>query len=190
MSTESAEGSRSHPLPSVFLTHRCFPLLSIVSKKINGGEGTGDKEGRTRGRQFLSATSEARSPLCFLAAKARDQVRPLRVQLYLLLQKEQFPAASAGSFGSWTEHRSIVNVPISDFTEEERGLWLHSWERLLLQTCHTAVVKKHKQEVVKIPSKIPGSEEMLRSINVLLAFFISHRFFLATVNPQTSGTCC
>lgn len=39
LSTESADSSCSHILPSVFLTHRYFPLLSIVSKKkkINGG---------------------------------------------------------------------------------------------------------------------------------------------------------
>ena len=33
LSTESADSSCSHILPSVFLTHRYFPLLSIVSKK-------------------------------------------------------------------------------------------------------------------------------------------------------------
>lgn len=90
------------------------PLFSAIEhcqqKNKWGVGGPGDKEGRTRGRQFLSATSEARSPLWFLAAKARDQMRPLRVQLNLLLQKEQFPAASAGSSGCWTKHRSIVNV--------------------------------------------------------------------------------
>lgn len=32
LSTESAESSCSHILPSVFPTHRYFPLLSIVSK--------------------------------------------------------------------------------------------------------------------------------------------------------------
>lgn len=130
------------------------PLFSAIEhcqqKNKWGVGGAGDKEGRTRGRPFLSATSEARSPLWFLAAKARDPMRPLRVQLNLLLQKEQFPAASAGS----SKHRSIVNVSYRWLYRG--GLWLHSWEGLLLETCHTAVVKTHKQEVVKIPSKILG----------------------------------
>lgn len=47
-STESADSSCSHILPSVFLTHRYFPLLSIVSKKKKKLMGAG---GRRGGRQ-------------------------------------------------------------------------------------------------------------------------------------------
>lgn len=131
----------------------------------------GDKEGRTRGRQFLSATSEARSPL--ISCWNRDQVRPLRVQLNRLLQKEQFSGGERRTHPAAERNTGALSVfSTSDFIGEERGLWLRSWGRLLLMTCHTQQQWRNISQrlYVKSPSKPPGSGEMLGSIILLLAF--------------------
>jgi hypothetical protein len=74
---------------------------------------------------------------------------------------------------------------ISDFVKE-RGLSLHSRERLLLLTYHTAVVKKHRQGVVKALSKRSASEgtavQHYRIVSV--CFFL---FFFKS--PILSGHC-
>ena len=87
------------------------------------------------GSCLLHLRWEALSGFC---CRDKGSGETLRVQLNLLLQKEQFGAGEHRTLLTVNYTGALSAVSISDFIKEERGLRLHSWARLLLLTCHTA----------------------------------------------------
>lgn len=146
LSTDSAESSCSHTLPSVFLTHRYFPLLSIVSKKINGGLGAQEtKRVEPEADSFCLPHLRREAPSGFLLQRQGIRWDPSGSNSICFSRKSSFRQRAQDPPAAELNTGALSMFPITDFTEEERGLWLHSWERLLLQTFHTAVVKTHKR---------------------------------------------
>lgn len=112
LSTESTESSCSQTLPSVFLTHRYFPLLSTVSKKINklGVAGRqGDKDGRTGADSFClpHLRREALSGFLLQIGIRWDHSGSNSI---CFSRKSSLRQRAQDLPGRLTKHRSIINV--------------------------------------------------------------------------------
>lgn len=148
------------------------------------GEGGGerDKESRTPAVSFCLPHLRWEALSGFLLQRQGMRWDPLGPAQFASPERAVFGSERRILLAGELNTGALLMFSISYFIKEEEGCDCipgkdyYSW-------------RATQREVVKIPSKIPGSEEMLCSLMVLLAFFCKSPI-LTNANPQIAGTCC